>query len=271
MSIPDLFKLQGKKALVIGGGMGMGESSVRLLAEVGADVAVADLLLERAERVAGLVRSLGRKTAALAADVTDDAQAEALVAKAEQALGGLDVLVTIVGQALFTPLLEMTPDQWDWEQRRNLKHFFVTGKAAAASMVARKVGGAMVCIASVDGIQGAVHHAAYGAAKAGLMHLVKSMASEWAPYGIRVNAVVPGTISTPRMQQTEAMKEAVARSLLPTGRSGTTDDIGKAVLFLASDLASYTTGHSLLVDGGWMTANLFDARKATLNSNIEKA
>jgi 2-deoxy-D-gluconate 3-dehydrogenase len=192
------------------------------------------------------------------------------VAEAERRLGGLDVLVTIVGQALFTPLIDMTGDQWDSEQRRNLRYFFVVGRETARAMIRSGSKGAMCCIASVDGVQSAPIHGAYGAAKAGLRHLVSTMATEWAEHGIRVNAVAPGNISTPRLPETEESREVMRKSLVPMGRSGATDEIGKAVLFLVSDMASYITGHTLLVDGGWMAANIFDARRFAIKNTTER-
>jgi NAD(P)-dependent dehydrogenase (short-subunit alcohol dehydrogenase family) len=265
----DLFGLEGKAALVIGGGQGMGESTARLLARAGCDVVIVDVERDRAERVAAVVREMGRKGVAIGANVLDDHEAEQAVGEAEMALGGLDVMVSIVGQALFTPLVDMTPEQWDSDQRRNMRYFFVAARLVAKSMIRRAVPGAMVCIASTDGIQGAPFHASYGAAKAGLIHLAKSMAVEWATHGIRVNVVAPGSITTPRLPETPEFRAVVKASLIPMERSGTTDEIGKAVLFLASDMASYTTGHTLLVDGGWTSANLFDPRKMAIKKSTE--
>jgi NAD(P)-dependent dehydrogenase (short-subunit alcohol dehydrogenase family) len=265
----DLFGREGKAALVIGGGQGMGESSARLLARAGCDVAIVDIDRDRAERVAALVRELGRKGVAIAANVLDDHEAEQAVGEAEHALGRLDVMVSIVGQALFTPIVDMSPEDWDSDQRRNLRYFFVAARLVAKSMIRRGVPGSMVCIASTDGLQAAPYHASYGAAKAGLVQLVKSMAVEWAVHGIRVNSVAPGSISTPRLPDSEAHRQAMKNSLVPMERSGTTDDIGKAVLFLASDMSNYTTGHTLMVDGGWMAANLFDARKMGIKQSTE--
>ncbi len=265
----QIFGLEGKRALVVGGGRGMGESTARLLARAGADVAVLDVDADRADCVAQAVRETGRRGEAIVADILDETEAAAAVAEAARRLGGLDVLVTIVGQALFTPLLSMTGEQWDADQRRNLRYFFVVGREAAKAMIAGGTGGAMCCIASVDGVQSAPFHGAYGAAKAGLIHLVSTMATEWADHGIRVNAVAPGNISTPRLPETPETREAMRQSLVPMARAGTTDEIGKAVLFLVSDMASYITGHTLLVDGGWMAANLFDARKFAVKKGLE--
>ncbi|WP_157220215.1 SDR family NAD(P)-dependent oxidoreductase [Flavisphingomonas formosensis] len=264
----SIFGLEGKRALVIGGGRGMGESSARLLAQAGCDVAVLDVDPDRAGHVAEEVRMTGRRGIPVIADILDETVTPGAIAKAEEELGGLDVMVTIVGQALFKPLMDVTIEEWDYDQNRNLRYFFVAARAVAASLLKRGKPGSIVCIASVDGLQGAPFHASYGAAKSGLIHLVKSMASEWGRNGIRVNAVVPGTISTPRLPDTDEMREAVANSPVALGYSGTTDDIGKAVLFLASDMASYTTGSTVMVDGGWMAGNLFDPRFMRIKHKI---
>jgi NAD(P)-dependent dehydrogenase (short-subunit alcohol dehydrogenase family) len=161
----------------------------------------------------------------------------------------------------------MTLDQWDFDHRRNLRYFFVAAREVAASLIRRNSPGAIACVASVDGVQGAIHHGSYGAAKAGLIHLVRTMALEWAPYNIRINAVAPGTINTPRLPETPASKKFIEDSLLPMKRAGAPDDIGKALLFLLSDMSSYITGQTVFVDGGWTAANLFDPRKVAVKKS----
>lgn len=265
----SLLGLEGKKALIVGGGRGMGEASALLLAEAGCDVAVLDSVLDRAEQVADEVRKLGRNGVPVQADILDEASVQTAIADVEAALGGLDILVTIVGQALFKPLLDVTLDEWDQDQSRNLRYFFVTARAVAASMIKRSVGGSLVCIGSVDGVVGSPMHAPYGAAKAGLMHLVKSMAAEWGRSGIRANAVAPGSITTPRLPETAQSRALIEQSVLPIGRAGTTRDVAGAVLFLASDLSQYVTGHTLYVDGGWMAANHFDPRVMAVKMSNE--
>ncbi len=253
--------LDGKRALIIGGGRGMGEASALMLAEAGCSVAIVDVESERAESVAAAVAKLGRKSYAVTANVLqDDKTVNAAVAEAEQKLGGLDILVTIVGQALFKPLLELTAEDWDFDQNRNLRYVFFAARAAAASMIKRKVAGSIVCIASVDGVVGSPGHAAYGAAKAGLVSLVKSMAAEWGRENIRVNAVAPGSITTPRLPETPQSLAIMENSVVPLGRPGTVKEIAGAVTFLASDMAGYVTGQTLMVDGGWTAANIFDPR-----------
>jgi len=265
----SLFGLEGKKAVVIGGGRGMGEASALHLARAGCDVAIVDNEQARAQFVCEQVEKLGRLAMPVVADILDEEAVEAAVADIERRFGGIDVLVTIVGQALFKPILDMTVEEWDAEQNRNLRYVFVIAKAVARSMIARGQGGSIICIGSIDGVVGAPLHAAYGAAKAGLMHLVKSMAAEWGRDEIRVNAVAPGTITTPRLPETPESLAIVQRSVLPLGRPGTTDDIGGAVLFLASQLSNYVTGHILNVDGGWGAANLFDMRTLKVKQSNE--
>ena len=252
----SLFQLEGKSALVVGGGQGMGESTAKFLTRAGCGIAIADVVKECADRVAVVVANLGQPSASIMGDVLDDAQAKEVVERADRALGGLDVLVTIVGQASFNSVLDMTPEQWDHDQHKNLRYFFITAREVARLLIARGKPGAMVCIASVGGLQSSPNHASYGAAKAGLMNLVRTMAAEWALHNIRVNAIAPGSIITPRIPATPERVERTRQGLIPTKRLGTSDEVGKAALFLISDLASYVTGHTLSVDGGWMAAYL---------------
>jgi 2-deoxy-D-gluconate 3-dehydrogenase len=252
----SFFRLAGKVALVAGGGQGMGESTAVLLARAGCDVAVLDIAPERAERVAGAIEGLGRRGAPIVADVLDPAQAPGAVAAAEAALGGLDILVTVVGGATYKPLLDLTPSDWEADLRRNLLHFAYLAREVAASLIRRERPGAMVCVSSVAGLQSSPVHAAYGAAKAGLVNLVRTMAMEWGPHNIRVNAIAPGGIVTPTFPETPASREREEKGPIPLRRRGTTDEIARAALFLASDLSSYVTGETLAVDGGWMATFL---------------
>jgi 3-oxoacyl-[acyl-carrier protein] reductase len=251
------FALDGKKALIIGGGQGMGESSAGFLARAGADVALVDSLAERAERVAAMVSGLGRAGVPIMGDVLDDAQIPRIVSEAENRLGGLDVMVSIVGAAAWGSLLDTTAAIWDQQMALNLRYFFLTCREVAQTMIRRGAGGAIVGIASVDGQRASPMRGAYGAAKAGLISLVQTMAVEWAPHNIRVNAIAPGHIVTPRLYDTPQRVEGYANSLIPLRRRGETGDIGRAALFLASDMARYITGTTLDVDGGLLAANLF--------------
>ena len=253
----SFFSLAGKKALIIGGGQGMGESSALFLARAGCDVALVDLVPDRADAVGQKVAELGRKAFTIEGNVLDDADIPLIVAEAEAKLGGLDLMVSIVGAAAWGSLLETTAEIWDDQMRLNLRYFFLTAKEVAQSLIRRGQPGAIVGIASVDGQRAAPMRGAYGAAKGGLISLVQTMAVEWAPHDIRVNAIAPGHIVTPRLFDTPQRAEAYAASLLPMRHRGTPDDIGRAALFLASDMARYITGTTLDVDGGLLAANLF--------------
>ena len=253
----DLFELTGKKALIIGGGQGMGEAAATFLAKAGCDIALVDLEAERADRVAGIVRDLGRKAVSIVGNVLDDAQIPRIVAEADDALGGIDRMISIVGAATFGTLMETTAAIWDQQMALNLRYFFLISKETANVMIRRGTGGRIVGIASVDGQRASPMRGAYGAAKAGLISLVQTMAVEWAPHHISVNAIAPGHIVTPRLFDTPRRVEGYTNSLIPMRRRGTTDDIGKAALFLLSGLASYVNGTTLDVDGGLLSANLF--------------
>jgi NAD(P)-dependent dehydrogenase (short-subunit alcohol dehydrogenase family) len=252
-----LFGLRGKRVLVVGGGQGMGEATSRLLASLGCHLAIMDLEAERAERVCAEVRQNGIKAFPVVADVLDDDQLIGAMAAVERDFGPLDGMATIIGMAGWSPLIDMTLETWDRDHQRNLRYFFVAARELARSLLERKAPGSIVCVSSVDGIRSARNHASYGAAKAGLVNLVKSMAAEWSSDGIRVNCVAPGAIVTPRVPLGDEAQERAAMANVPMGRRGSTDDIAKAVTFFLSDLASYVTGQTLAVDGGYLAAGGF--------------
>jgi 3-oxoacyl-[acyl-carrier protein] reductase len=252
----DVFGLRGKPALVLGGGSGIGRATALLLADVGADVAVADLDPARAEAVAAEVAAKGVKGIAVGGDVMEPAGAEAVVAQAYDALGGLEVVINIVGVAGWVDLLNMDLESWELDIRRNLSHHLFVGQAAARRMIADGVAGRIALVASVSGIYGAPNHAAYGAAKAGAMALARSMANEWGPHGIRINAVAPDCIASPRVvagfqeRGVKDMDQIVRDDGMPLGRWGKPEEIAGPLVFLVSDLAGFMTGQTLVVDGG---------------------
>ncbi len=252
MAAPD-FGLDGKRILVLGGGQGMGESTSRLLAAAGARVAVADLEVDRAERIAKEVGGIP-----ILVDVTDDDALVDGIARTESELGPLDGLVTIIGMAAWARLTDMTTDIWDLDHRRNLRYFFIAAREVARSLIARGTPGSIVCVTSIDGIRSAAGHASYGAAKAGLVNLVKTMTAEWAGDGIRVNAVAPGAMITPRIPERSPEEEREMMTTVPMPRRGTPADIGKAVLFFLSDLSASVSGQTLAVDGGFTAVGPID-------------
>lgn len=253
----ELFGLKGKRILIVGGGQGMGEATARLVASLGADLALLDLELSRAEGVCAEVRQLGITAQAFSADITDEAQVIEVIAKVEREFGPLDGLVNIVGMAGWAPLIDMTAETWDRDHNRNLRYVFLVAREVARGMLARR-SGRIVCIASIDGIRSAAHHGSYGAAKAGVIHLVKTMAAEWSAHGIRVNCVAPGGIVTPRIPlQSPEEERALIAAYVPMARRGTVQDIGKAVTFFLSDMSDYVTGQTLAVDGGFLATGGF--------------
>jgi NAD(P)-dependent dehydrogenase (short-subunit alcohol dehydrogenase family) len=244
----SLLGLAGHTAIVVGGGQGMGRASALLFARAGCDVAVVDQVLARAAEVAGEIQKLGRKSVALAGDVTVAEEAERVVDRAAHALSHLDHCVNIVGQASWAPLLELDEATWDRDHCVNLKQHFFVSRAAARQMISRNRPGTLVSVASVSGLFSAPHHASYGAAKAGLMALTRSMSDEWFPHGLRVNSVAPGSVRTPRIMAQQAAGEAPGGGF--DERMCEVEDIAGAILFLSSSLARRVTGQTLIVDGG---------------------
>lgn len=255
MSSTDMLGLTGKVAIVWGGGYGMGERTSIRLAEAGCDVAVVDIVAERAEAVAKQLADGGTRSVAVSADVTSVESVDAALTRAEEALGPVDVMATVIGIGVWGQILDQTMEQWEEAHRINLTSFWNPARAVARSLIRNGKPGAIACVSSVSGLTAAPNHAGYGAAKAGMINLVRTMANEWGPHGIRVNAAMPGAANTPRLQMTE---EGLARfkDKLPLGRPAEPDELAKGLVFLLSDLASYVTGHNLHVDGGWTSVFL---------------
>jgi 3-oxoacyl-[acyl-carrier protein] reductase len=174
---------------------------------------------------------------------------ERSVQRANEALGSLEILVNIVGGAAFLPLVEMTPELWDFDMLRNTRYVLQAGAEFARLPGQRPEGRAIVNITSIAAFNANEEKAAYGAAKAALVSLTKTMAAEWAPLGIRANAIAPGSMSTDGFRIPAEIERARSQAI-PLGREGTQDDVANVVLFLASDLASYVTGQTILCEGG---------------------
>ena len=242
-------KLDDKIAIVTGGGSGIGQSIALGLAREGCDVALCGRRLEPLQETVRQIEALGRRARALSVDVSRGEAVQGFVDEVVKVFGRVDILVNNAGVTRDNLLIRMTEEQWDEVLTTNLKGAFLFGKAVARPMMKQR-GGSIVQISSIIGLIGNAGQCNYAASKAGLIALTQSMAKELASRNIRVNAVAPGFIVS---QMTDALPEAVREKMLaeiPLGRFGAGEDIAKAVVFLASEDASYVTGQVLSVNGG---------------------
>lgn len=254
MSAPLDLSLGGKRALVTGAGAGAGRTIAERLAEAGCAVAVNDIDASRAAATVEALRAAGGRAVAVPADVRDETAVEAMVAAVCAELGGLDVAVNNVGMLggrHARPFLELDGAAIREIVEQNLIATALCCRAEAAVMVAAGSGGCIVNVSSGESQRPAVDLAPYGAAKAGINHLTRTLAAELGRHGIRVNAAAPGTMLTERVRAAlSADYLAALRASIPLGRLTDPDDLARVVLFLASDLANHVTGQFLLVDGG---------------------
>ena len=242
-------RFEGKVALVTGASRGIGEAIARRLAGEGATVIAAARSAEALEKVAASIRSSGGKAEACALDLAEPASIESGVKTSLAAHGQIDVLVNNAGVTEDNLILRMSREAWDRVLATNLTGVFLLTQAVVKSMV-RKRYGRIVNVTSVVGLMGNAGQANYAASKAGLVGLTKSVARELASRNVTCNAVAPGFIAT---AMTEKMTEEAKASLtgrIPLDRLGAADDVAAAVAYLASDEASYVTGHVLNVSGG---------------------
>ena len=236
-------------AVVTGGGRGIGEAISRRLAGAGAAIAVCDVMLENAQKVADSLSQGGVKSRAYAVNVTDGGQVAEVCAKIVSDFKRVDVLVNNAGITRDNLLLRMSEQDWDLVLDVNLKGAFLFTKGLMPSMM-RAQGGAIVNIASIVGVMGNAGQANYSASKAGMIGLTKTVAKEYAKRGVRANAIAPGFIQTAMTDKLTEEQKKMQSEYIGLQRMGTVDDIANAVLFLASDLSSYVTGQVLGVDGG---------------------
>lgn len=252
-AVPGL--LAGCAAVVAGGGgAGIGAAVSRILAASGAAVLVVDIDPSAARKVCDQIAADGGRAVPLVADLLESASADAIVRAALEAFGRIDVLATVAGgmtaHAEFRPLAEWSEADWDKIVSLNLRYVFLLSRAVIPVMI-RQGGGSIVNVTSISGVFGAPRHAPYGAAKAGLIHLTRSLCLEYGPQGIRANAVSPGAVETPATDKAMAgAQRSHVSAVTPLRRAGAPEDIARAVLFFASPLAAYISGQMLLVDGG---------------------
>ncbi|MBM3188335.1 MAG: SDR family oxidoreductase [Chloroflexi bacterium] len=248
-----LFSLKGKVVLSAGGGGAIGGEMARACAEYGAKVGIADLMEEAAAKMVAELRGMGAEATSVGLNVNDPASVAAAVAAVEKDLGPVDVLINTVGTHIEQPAHEVTPEAWDKVVDVNLRGAFLLSQAAARSMIARGVGGSIIHVTSVrSGLGIRRGYAAYCASKGGLAILIKQLATEWAPYGIRVNGIAPTFTRTALvadyLEDPEFYNSLVAR--IPMGRICETSDLVGIALFYASDASSFITGQNVFVDGG---------------------
>lgn len=246
--------LNGKVALVTGARRGIGRGISLELAREGADIAINDVVEQaQAEAVAEEVRALGRRALVVMADVAQPGEVQAMVEQVVRDLGGLDILVNNAGVESIIPVLEITPEEWERVTHINLKGEFLCAQAAARQMVAAGKGGTIINLGSVQAgmvLPGRTH---YAPSKRAVEALTANLAVELAPHGIRVNCINPGLIDTEMTSW--VMKDPailpIVLDKIALKRAGQPSEIGHVVAFLASDKASYVTGQSLYVDGGF--------------------
>jgi NAD(P)-dependent dehydrogenase (short-subunit alcohol dehydrogenase family) len=250
MSILSKFNLADRMAIVTGSGQGIGKGIAMALAEAGADLVVADMNAETVEVTASEISERGNRVLATVTDVRHSEQVADMVKKTMDEFGRIDILVNNAGGSFRAPFLEFSEKGWDAIVRATLKSVFLVTSAVAKIMADQKKGN-IISIASVSGLRGEPGSAPYGAAKAGVINLTKTLAVELSPYSIRINCIAPGGVDTPGTApwRTEEVLERTRRDV-PLGRVGTIEEIASAALYLASDASSYMTGETILIDGG---------------------
>ena len=256
MPLPE-YDFSGQIVVVTGGGRGIGAATAAHFANSGAQVIIA---ARNADRLQERANAIGKGCAAITADVTDEAQCQALVAQALDRFGRIDILVNNAGGARHAGITKFRTDKWLAEFDLNLHSAFYCSRAAAEPMIAAGRG-AIVSISSLAGINGTMGCAPYSAAKAGLQSFTRVAAAEWGPKGVRVNCVAAGMIATELAQANWAkvgFDAAGACKDFPLRRPGKPEEVANAVLFLASDASSYITGETLTVGGGPRLGGMVD-------------
>jgi NAD(P)-dependent dehydrogenase (short-subunit alcohol dehydrogenase family) len=254
-------RLKDKVALITGGGTGMGRATAELFAREGAKVAVSGRRKEKLEETVAAITSQGGEALAIPGDVSRHEDARQMVMETIARWGQLDILINNAGAIDRTKVADSTEEDWDRIMAINVKAIFLTSKYAIPQMI-RQGGGCIINVSSISALRGQTDAHSYSAAKAAVCNLTKAMAVDYAPYNIRVNAVLPGLVETEisrtRLKPGQTWQEMAEKHwipLYPLKRLGTPEDIAKGILYLVSDDASWVTGIDLIIDGGY-TARL---------------
>ena len=251
----SMLDLNGKTGLITGAGQGIGRAVALAWAKAGANVAVLDANAENAARTADELDSIGSRSLAITVDVTDEKAVNEAVQQVDSELGELDIAFNNAGIARGeVPSVDMPADWWRSVIDVNLSGVFFSAQAEARVMLSRGRG-AILNMASMSGViaNKGLLQPNYNASKAGVAHVTRSLAVEWAPQGVRVNSLSPGYILTPLTEREEvADKRAEWISGIPMGRMGTVDDLTGPATFAVSDASAYMNGHDLVVDGGFV-------------------
>jgi NAD(P)-dependent dehydrogenase (short-subunit alcohol dehydrogenase family) len=249
------FRLDGKVALITGGGSGIGRAAAAALAGVGAAVSIFDIDPARAQAAAAEIAATGRSASSYQGDVTDEAVVDRAIEATLARHGGIDILVNSAGFGMRRAAVELPLADWDRVVAVNLTGVFLCSRAVARRMMARG-GGVIINLASILGLSGGGIHpnVSYQATKGAVVNMTRALAVEWASAKIRVNAVAPTWVRTNMTERMLAQPGAVERiaALTPLGRLARPDEIAWAILYLASPAAAMVTGHTLAVDGGFL-------------------
>jgi NAD(P)-dependent dehydrogenase (short-subunit alcohol dehydrogenase family) len=254
MSTLDLFRLDGKTALITGGGRGLGQYFAEALSDAGANVVLCSRKLAACEEVQREIEARGGKALALACDVTQQNDAERAVEATQQRFGAIDILVNNSGATWGAPAEQMPLDKFEHVINVNIKGAFIMSQFVGNVMIARGQGGTIINIASIAGLVGGnpkyFQAIGYNASKGAIVSMTRDLATSWARYGITVNAIAPGWFPTHMSHGLIEQYETEMLANIPLARFGKPDDLKGVIVFLASSAAAYMTGQTVVVDGG---------------------